>query len=122
MLLSKKSIISYSVVLFLVIIQNACLSKAGIFIYVDNIAKSPVENIILEFTGGAEVILKIMPNEQGMKRIISAADSSLTIHYKMGNHCYKENIYIYFESSYSGSIYIKIKDNGEIEWRDEITL
>jgi len=114
-----KKIISSVILISVVLIS--CL-KSGVSVHIQNSTRSEIKEVILEFTGGKEIISKLPSGVEVSKIVNPTGESSLTVSYSIGDNSYQKNIDVYFEPNYKGDLFLKIKDQGKITWNSQVRL
>ena len=115
-----------TLILFLVLTITAISSlsciRTGVLVHIQNKSNSELKNIVIEFTGGKEILLKLQPSEELTRKIKPIGESSLTITYSSGKNNYESKSDTYIEPSSKGHLYIIIEDEGKVVVLSEIGL
>lgn len=100
---------------------TGCINP-GITIIIKNTSTSQLDEIIIEFTGGKELIADLEPGQTIKKRIHPNGESSLTVTYTYGEQTYRKKVDVYFEPGYKGKIRLVIGKDGELSISSQISL
>lgn len=119
--MKKKVTILLVIVFFVVGFFTIYLSR-GINVIVENRGGESIKNLSIDFTGGNHFIGELLPQESNRAGIKPTSESDLKVSFtdSLGNNK-TENIDLYIEPGYSGTIYISIDStNGNVTWYAEI--
>lgn len=111
----------YIFLILFVMLITSC-SNRGVSVIVKNETRYPMENTILEFTGGTKKIPKIEPGKSFTEYINPNGESSLTIKFNYNSKQYTEKLDVYFETNYKGNINIHLLENGKISYNSNVTI
>jgi len=96
--------------------------SSGVMVDVTNDGSAPVSNLEISFTGGEKTLAKLDPGSNHQFRVKPTGDSGVFLSFVdvLGNS-HREEVRVYLEKNYQGTIDVKIDQSGKIAWKDEIT-
>jgi hypothetical protein len=98
-------------------------SSAGIAVTVNNGSGGEITNLQITFTGGTRSSAILKPSELFQTRVNPSGSSHLSVEFIDSNgKQHSNNVDVYFERNYSGSVHITIQPGGKVTWKDEIKV
>jgi len=96
---------------------------SGVMVDVTNDGSMPVSNLEISFTGGEKTLAKLDPGSTHQFRVEPTGESSVVINFvdALGNS-HGEDVDVYLEKNYMGTIAVKIDRFGRIARKDDIRM
>jgi hypothetical protein len=100
----------------------SCINNNGLWVEIKNIANSDISQITVRCTGNKKEISNLKKGKITKININPTGESNIMISYMLNNFLYKEEIDIYIEPSYSGTIKITVEEHGVLSSEAEIKI
>jgi hypothetical protein len=102
--------------------QGCSGSERGVRVSISNQSESPMQNVVVAYTGGRYELPRLLPNETDTRYVNPVSESDLEVEFtEASGNRRKKTIGTYFERGYSGSISITVGNAGQVTVKDEIS-
>lgn len=108
----------------LIVVLYFTLFQKGITVVVNNDSSTEITEIKLKYTGDS-IIVPVLSSKSSKKiRINATGESSLVLEFRDPNtkEIRIQDLDVYFEKNYSGTIEISFDANGKLSWQNNIKL
>lgn len=105
-----------------VVVFSLSCENRGVLVHIRNNSKNRIEMVTIRFTGGKYSLLELPSGEETKIRVNPLGESALTINYKLNRKHYNHQLDVYIEPNYTGNLFIRIEDNGTINFESDIKI